>query len=61
MIMAITPRLFNKANGTWLRSVLRAAVLVATAFGFKLTAEQVAAIQLAIEAVLTGATNFTAD
>ena len=56
-----TPRLFNKTNGTWLRSVLRAAVVVATAFGFKLTVDQVAAIQLAIEAVLTGATNFTAD
>jgi predicted phage tail protein len=56
-----TPRLFNKTNGTWLRSVLRAAVLVATAFGLKLTVDQVAAIQLAIEAVLAGATNFTAD
>lgn len=38
-----------------LRSVLRAAIVCATAFGLRLTADQVAAIQLAAEAVLSAA------
>jgi len=38
-----------------LRAVLRAAIVCATAFGLKLTADQVAAIQLAAEAILTAA------
>lgn len=35
-----------------LRTVLRAAIVIGTAFGWKLTAEQVAAVQLGIEALL---------
>jgi len=35
-----------------LRTLLRAGVVIATAFGLKLTADQVAAVQLGIEAVL---------
>jgi hypothetical protein len=38
-----------------LRAVLRAAIVCATAFGLKLTADQVAAIQLAAEAILSAA------
>lgn len=38
-----------------LRTLLRAAIVVATSFGLKLTADQVAAIQLAVEAVLSAA------
>lgn len=52
-------RVFSKVNGSWIRSVLRAALLVITAFGFKLTAEQIASIQLAFEAVLAGGTAST--
>lgn len=37
---------------TKIRALVRAVVVVATAFGFGLTAEQVAAIQVAVEAVL---------
>jgi hypothetical protein len=35
-----------------LRTILRAAIVIATAFGWKLSADQVAAIQLGIEALL---------
>jgi hypothetical protein len=35
-----------------LRTLLRAGVVIATAFGLRLTADQVAAVQLGIEAVL---------
>lgn len=35
-----------------LRTVLRAAIVIATAFGWKLSADQVAAVQLGIEALL---------
>lgn len=38
-----------------LRAVLRAAIVCATAFGLRLTADQVAAIQLAAEAVMSAA------
>lgn len=34
------------------RALVRAVVVLATAFGFGMTAEQVAAIQVAVEAVL---------
>jgi hypothetical protein len=36
-----------------LRALFRALLIVATSFGLKLTADQVAAIQLAAEAVLS--------
>ena len=42
-------------RATAIRSAVRAAIVVATAFGLKLTAEQVAAIQLAVEAAITTA------
>ena len=35
-----------------LRTLLRAGIVIATAFGLKMTPEQVAAVQLGIEAVL---------
>ena len=35
-----------------LRTLLRAAVVIGTAFGIKLSADQVAAVQLGIEAIL---------
>lgn len=37
---------------TKIRALVRAGVVVATAFGLGMTAEQVAAIQVAIEAIL---------
>lgn len=42
----------NDAISSALRSLLRAAVVCGTAFGLKLTADQVAAIQLVIESIL---------
>lgn len=48
----------NDTRSTALRALLRAALVVATSFGLKLTAEQVAAIQLAAEAALTAAKAF---
>lgn len=41
------------------RAVIRAGVVCATAFGLKLSVEQVAAVQLATEAVLQAATQLT--
>lgn len=48
--MAIT-----ELQSSLLRSILRSAVLLVTAFGLSLTAEQVAAIQLGTEALLAAA------
>lgn len=45
----------NDSRASAIRSLLRAAIVVATSFGLKLTADQVAAIQLAVEAVLSAA------
>lgn len=45
----------TQGQSTLLRAVLRTALILATTFGFGLTAEQVAAIQLAAEAVLQAA------
>jgi len=42
----------NDTISSALRTLLRAGVVIATAFGLKLTADQVAAVQLGIEAVL---------
>ena len=39
-------------NKSTIRALIRAVVVAATAFGFGLTAEQVAAVQLLAEAVL---------
>ena len=47
----------NKASA--IRAAIRAAVVCATAFGLKLSAEQVAAIQLAAEAGLQVVTAYT--
>lgn len=52
-------QVFNRVDGSWLRAVLRAAVLVVTAFGLELSAEQVAAVQLLIEAVLSSGTHLS--
>lgn len=45
--------LANDSRASALRSLFRALLIVATSFGLKLTADQVAAIQLAAEAVLS--------
>jgi hypothetical protein len=52
-------QVFNRVDGSWLRAVLRACVLVVTAFGLELSAEQVAAVQLLIEAVLSSGTHLS--
>lgn len=39
-------------NRTTIRAIVRSLIVVATAFGLGMTAEQVAAIQIALEAVL---------
>lgn len=44
-----------------LRALLRAIVVCVTAFGLKLSVEQVAAIQLVAEAALVVVTQFTTD
>jgi hypothetical protein len=45
-------REFLSANGSALRSLVRALTVLFTAFGLDLTPEQVGAIQLTVEAVL---------
>lgn len=45
-------RIFLSTNGTALRALVRALTVLVTAFGLELTAEQVGAIQLTVEAVL---------
>ena len=52
--------ILNENRGSLLRSVIRAVVVCVTAFGFKLTAEQVAAAQLLSEAVLQAAVRWDA-
>ena len=42
----------NDARASAFRTLIRAGVVCATAFGLKLSADQVAAIQLATEAVI---------
>ena len=51
----MTRILLSDSRASALRTLLRAAVVVATAFGLKLSAEQVAAVQLATEAVIQAA------
>lgn len=53
--------LFGSDNrATAIRSLIRALLVCATAFGLRLTADQVAAIQLAAEAAITlGRTIYT--
>lgn len=45
-------KVFNKANGTKLRNVLRMVVVAATAYGFKLNGKSMAEILLPLEALL---------
>lgn len=45
-------KLFNKANGTKLRNVLRIVVIAATAYGFKWNGKDMAALLLPLEAAL---------
>jgi hypothetical protein len=45
-------KMFNAQTGSKLRMALRSLVVVATAFGLELSADQVAAIQLVFEALL---------
>ena len=51
--MNLIKRLFSTEGGSAVRAVIRAAVICLTAFGLDLSAEQVAAIQLLVEAMLT--------
>lgn len=54
--------LFGSDNrATAIRSLLRALLVCATAFGLRLTADQVAAIQLAAEAAITAARTLYSD
>jgi hypothetical protein len=46
--------LFNKVNGAYARSLIRAIIVLFTAFGLDLTAEQVGAILLVTEAIFVG-------
>lgn len=45
-------RVFNAEQGSGIRSVLRAAIALAVAFGLPLSAEQVGGIMALVEAVL---------
>ena len=54
-------KLLDSRQGTALRVLLRALVLCATAFGVDWSAEQVAAVQLALEAVLGVLVKVTPD
>jgi hypothetical protein len=51
----MTRILLSDSRASALRTLLRAAVVCSTAFGLKLSAEQVAAVQLATEAVIQAA------
>jgi len=54
--------LFGSDNrATAIRSLLRALIVCATAFGLRLTADQVAAIQLVAEAAITAARSLYHD
>jgi hypothetical protein len=54
--------LFGSDNrATAIRSLLRALIICATAFGLRLTADQVAAIQLVAEAAITAARSLYHD
>ena len=52
-------RIFLSDGGTALRALVRAVVVLTTAFGLKLSGEQVAAIQMATEAALQAAAQIT--
>lgn len=54
-------RLLDPQQGTALRMLLRAVLVLVTAFGLSLTAEQVGAVQLAAEAVLALLVKVTPD
>lgn len=45
----------NDARASAFRAMIRAVIVIGTAFGFGMSGEQVAAIQLAAEAVLQAA------
>lgn len=49
-------RVFDKQAGSVLRNLIRAAVTLVSAFGFQLSGEQVGAIMLFTEAVLSAGT-----
>ena len=53
--------LLDTERGTALRTLLRAVIVCATAFGLGWTAEQVAAVQLVIEALLAVLIRATPD
>jgi len=54
-------KLLDSTQGTALRSLLRALLVLLTAFGLSLTAEQVGAIALAVEALLAVLVRVTPD
>lgn len=45
-------RLFSTRGGSYVRSLLRVALICATAFGLQWTPEQIATVQLVAEALL---------
>lgn len=53
-------KILNENRGSLIRSVIRAGVVLVTAFGLDLTPEQIGAIQLAAEAVLQAAVRWDA-
>lgn len=53
-------RIINEQQGSLLRAVIRTVLVCATAFGLKLSVDQVAAIQLAAEAILQAAVRWDA-
>lgn len=53
--------LLDSTRGTALRTLLRAVIVAATAFGLTWTAEQVAAVQLVTEALLAVLVRATPD
>jgi hypothetical protein len=55
-------RLFSTRGGSAVRAAVRAGVICATAFGLRWSPEQIAAVQLAVEALLqVGAVLTTPD
>lgn len=54
-------KILDSGQGVALRALLRALLVLLTAFGLQLTAEQVGAIQLAAEAVLGVLVRVTPD
>lgn len=54
-------QILSETQGSLIRSVVRAGVVLVTAFGLHLSAEQVAAVQLATESLIQAAVRWNSQ